>query len=229
MSSTNYTVQLDNFSGPLDLLLNLIKKNKLDICDVNIAKITEDYLSYVNNIELSHHDANRFLEIAVKLILTKSQVLLPDYKYSDEDTNLEDLSDRLIALEIYKNIAKKLEKMQSNYFITRPNKVLPNDGIEYSNLNIASIVNSYNQTMASNVNNREANIYTAKRKFNTKKRHELIKKLLELHKFSVLDITTITNNNKDSIMMFMIILEFIKSKKLRVTNSKLLEVESHNA
>jgi segregation and condensation protein A len=229
MSSTNYTVQLDNFSGPLDLLLNLIKKNKLDICDVNIAKITEDYLSYVNNIELSHHDANRFLEIAVKLILTKSQVLLPDYKYSDEDTNLEDLSDRLIALEIYKNIAKKLEKMQSNYFITRPNKVLPNDGIEYSNLNIASIVNSYNQTMASNVNTREANIYTAKRKFNTKKRQELIKKLLELHKFSVLDITTITNNNKDSIMMFMIILEFIKSKKLRVTNSKLLEVESHNA
>jgi chromatin segregation and condensation protein Rec8/ScpA/Scc1 (kleisin family) len=154
---------------------------------------------------------------------------LPDYKYSDEDTNLEDLSDRLIALEIYKNIAKKLEKMQSNYFITRPNKVLPNDGIEYSNLNIASIVNSYNQTMASNVNTREANIYTAKRKFNTKKRQELIKKLLELHKFSVLDITTITNNNKDSIMMFMIILEFIKSKKLRVTNSKLLEVESHNA
>jgi segregation and condensation protein A len=229
MSSTNYTVQLDNFSGPLDLLLNLIKKNKLDICDVNIAKITEDYLSYVNNIELSQHDANRFLEIAVKLILTKSQVLLPDYKYSDEDTNLEDLSDRLIALEIYKNIAKKLEKMQSNYFITRPNKVLPNDGIEYSNLNIASIVNSYNQTMASNVNTREANIYTAKRKFNTKKRQELIKKLLELHKFSVLDITTITNNNKDSIMMFMIILEFIKSKKLRVTNSKLLEVESHNA
>ena len=225
MSSTNYTVQLDNFSGPLDLLLNLIKKNKLDICDVNIAKITEDYLSYVSNIELSHHDANRFLEVAVKLILTKSQVLLPDYKYSEEDTNLEDLSEQLIALEGYKNVSKKLEKMQSNYFITRPSKIHSSDSIEYSNLNIANIINSYNQTRISNKNNSKVNIYSAKRKLNTKKRQELIGKLLKLHKFSVLDITTITRNNRDSIMMFMIVLEFIKSNKLRVTSSKLLEVE----
>lgn len=225
MSSTNYTVQLDNFSGPLDLLLNLIKKNKLDICDVNIAKITEDYLSYVSNIELSHHDANRFLEVAVKLILTKSQVLLPDHKYSEDDTNLEDLSEQLIVLEGYKNVAKKFDKMQSNYFITRPNKKQSNDSVEYSNLNIASIVNSYHQTEISNKNTSKVSIYSAKRKLNTKKRQELIEKLLKLHKFSVLDITTITNSNKDSIMMFMIVLEFIKSNKLRVTNSTLLEVE----
>lgn len=165
------------------------------------------------------------MEVAVKLILTKSQVLLPDYKYSEEDTNLEDLSEQLIALEGYKNVSKKLEKMQSNYFITRPSKIHSSDSIEYSNLNIANIINSYNQTRISNKNNSKVNIYSAKRKLNTKKRQELIGKLLKLHKFSVLDITTITRNNRDSIMMFMIVLEFIKSNKLRVTSSKLLEVE----
>lgn len=226
MSFTNYTVQLNNFSGPLDLLLKLIKRNKLDICDVNIAKITEDYLRYVSNIELSHHDANRFLEVAVKLILTKSQALLPDHASTEDDTNLEDLSEQLLVLQSYKNVAKELEQMQNNHFLTRPKVASRNELIDYSNLSLVNILNSFSLVGVSYSDAKSPSLNSIKRKLNTKKREQLISKLLDLDKFSISKIPNMTRNNRDSIMMFMIVLEFIRSNKFRVTNSKQPEIEA---
>lgn len=223
--STDYIVSLDNFNGPLDLLLRLIERDKLDICEVSIAKITEDYLSYVKSIELSHHDANKFLEVAVKLILTKSRALLPNQSIDESEEDLENLSEQLLELQSYQNIAKKFALMQNNCFIARPKITNDYSLISYSNINLASIVSAHNQLKKSKDDMRQLNLSSLKRKTSIKKRQMLIDKLLELDKFSVSTIPEITNSNKESVMMFMIVLEFIKLNKLRITNPTALEIE----
>ena len=72
MQTTAYTVELENFSGPLNVLLQLIQRQKLDICEINLATVTKDYLFFMQNTQLDQHSANSFLEIAVRLILFKS-------------------------------------------------------------------------------------------------------------------------------------------------------------
>ncbi|HMS92014.1 MAG TPA: segregation/condensation protein A [Candidatus Saccharibacteria bacterium] len=223
--STDYIVNLENFNGPLDLLLKLIEREKLDICQVSIAKITEDYLSYIQNIQLSHHDVNKFLDIAVKLILTKSKALLPvNSNISNNDDELEYLSEQLLELNSFQIIAKQFEKMQKNRFYSRPK--IQNDYklIRYTNISIASIVSAYPSVSNKNSSN-EMNIVTLKRKTNLEKRKYLIDKIYQYNKFPISSILKITDDKKESVMMFMIILEFIKLNKLNVSNNKSLEVE----
>jgi len=225
MKPEAYIVNLDNFNGPLDLLLRLIELNKLDICDVSIAKITEDYLNHVNNIELSHHDANRFLEIAVKLILIKSRALLPDQPLQDDENVLESLSEQLKELSIYQQLAKQFSLMQEKSYISRPKLKNDNNLVSYFNINCKSILSSYTQVIEANTNSQPQSIGSLKRKSNTRRREELVNKVIELNKFSVSNINKIAGNKRDSVLMFMIILEFIKSNKLKIVNERKPEIE----
>ncbi len=68
MNQSTYTVEVTNFSGPLDLLLQLIERRKLDVCDIALAQVTHDYLLYVKKSDLDLVQTNEFLEIASKLI-----------------------------------------------------------------------------------------------------------------------------------------------------------------
>ena len=74
----DYTVKLDIFEGPLDLLLHLIKKNEMDIYDIRIAVITEQYLEYLDLMkDLNINLAGNFLVMAATLVHIKSKMLLP--------------------------------------------------------------------------------------------------------------------------------------------------------
>ena len=79
-------VKLNVFEGPLDLLLHLIEKNKVNIYDIPIVTITEQYLEYVNNMEEEDLDVmSEFLVMAATLIKIKSKMLLPKEKSSSDD------------------------------------------------------------------------------------------------------------------------------------------------
>ena len=74
----NYRVRLDNFEGPLDLLLHLIKDAKMDIADVKLSEITEQYLEYLDDLDsLDMEKASEFIEMAATLLEIKSKKLLP--------------------------------------------------------------------------------------------------------------------------------------------------------
>ena len=78
MSEEKYSIHLDNFDGPLDLLLHLIDKNKLDIYDIPIATVTEQYMAYLEEAEQMNLEiASEFLLIAATLINIKAMMLLP--------------------------------------------------------------------------------------------------------------------------------------------------------
>ena len=78
LETTKYAIKLENFEGPLDLLCYLIDKNKMDISDVKISDITEQYLEYIKLSEdLELEVASEFLVMASTLVLLKSKKLLP--------------------------------------------------------------------------------------------------------------------------------------------------------
>lgn len=110
-----YVVKLNIFQGPLDLLLELIKKNKMDIYDIPIAVITEQYLEYLEIIQLTNMETvGDYLSLAAELGYIKSRMLLPDPVDEDED-DVEDpraeLVRRLIEYEKYRKIADQLNEM----------------------------------------------------------------------------------------------------------------------
>lgn len=108
-------VRLETFEGPLDLLLHLIKKNEIDIYDIPIAMITEQYLEYLDMMrELNIEVAGDYLVMAAELGLIKSKMLLPKpepEKEEEEDPRAE-LVRRLLEYQRYKDAAEKLVKFE---------------------------------------------------------------------------------------------------------------------
>ncbi|MGB2693364.1 MAG: segregation/condensation protein A, partial [Thermodesulfobacteriota bacterium] len=103
-------VKVQLFEGPLDLLLHLIKKNDLDIYDIPIAKITEQYIEYLEFMKvLNLQFAGEYLVIAAELSLIKSKMLLPKpvIEEEEEDPRAE-LVRRLIEYQVYKDAAADL-------------------------------------------------------------------------------------------------------------------------
>jgi len=111
----SYKVKLDLFEGPLDLLLYLIKKNEVDIYDIPIELITEQYLNYLSILEeLNLNNVGEFILLASQLIYIKSQMLLPEEERDDEeieDPRLE-LVSQLLEYKKFKNAAYALDTMQ---------------------------------------------------------------------------------------------------------------------
>ena len=110
----NYQIRLQQFEGPLDVLLNLIEKRKLSINEVSLREVTDQYLEYIKGLEhLPLEEVASFLVIAATLILIKSKSLLPSMQFSEEEEgSIEDLEQRL---RIYKRIRELGRHIRTRY------------------------------------------------------------------------------------------------------------------
>src|ERR1035437_6991398 len=103
MSEESFKIKTEVFEGPLDLLLSLIEKRKLLINDVSLAKVTDDFISYLQNREVySIKDTSDFLLVASTLLLIKSRSLIPSLNLSEEEKT--DIRDLELKLKIYRKI-----------------------------------------------------------------------------------------------------------------------------
>ena len=121
-----YEVKIDAFEGPLDLLLHLIKESKVDIWDIKIVDITDQYLNYIRSMErLNLNIASDYLVMASELMEMKSKLLLPRTKL-EEETEEEDprekLIQKLIEYQKYKDMTKNFKELEENRheFYTKP-------------------------------------------------------------------------------------------------------------
>ncbi|MCI5595986.1 MAG: segregation/condensation protein A [Lachnospiraceae bacterium] len=113
MNRVSIPVKIPVFEGPLDLLLHLIEKNKLNIYDIPIVEITDQYLAYVEQMEEENLDViSEFLIMAATLIEIKSRMLLPKDEVEEEEDPREELVRRLLEYKIYKYAAGELDKLQ---------------------------------------------------------------------------------------------------------------------
>lgn len=110
-----YHFHLEKFEGPLDLLLTLIEKEKLDITEVSLAQVTDQYLAYIQSeASISLQNLAAFLAIATRLILIKSRALLPVLEFSDEEEEaIEDLEYRLKAYRLFREASQTLGQLFS--------------------------------------------------------------------------------------------------------------------
>ena len=114
MNDNQFKIKTEVFEGPLDLLLSLIEKRKLLINDVSLAKVTDDFISYLQSREVySIKDSSEFLVIASTLLLIKSKSLLPSLTLSeDEKTDMRDLE---LKLKIYKKLKELSVYIKNNF------------------------------------------------------------------------------------------------------------------
>jgi segregation and condensation protein A len=129
-----YKINIPLFEGPLDLLLDLIKKQEMNIHDIQIAKITSQYLEYLHQLEVQNIDVSaEFIYMAATLIYIKSKMLLPpDPLASSEEQAAdprEELVQRLLEHEKFKNAAQLLYQKQQieEHVWSKPDKSLYND------------------------------------------------------------------------------------------------------
>ncbi|TCT25628.1 condensin subunit ScpA [Melghiribacillus thermohalophilus] len=124
-----YQVKVDVFEGPLDLLLHLINRYEIDIYDIPVAEITEQYMAYIRTMQhLELNIASEYLVMAATLLAIKSQMLLPNQEldaedeYSEEEDPREELMRRLIEYRKYKEAAGQLKEREkeANRIYTRP-------------------------------------------------------------------------------------------------------------
>lgn len=123
-----YQVELDTFRGPLDLLLFLVKRNEVDICDIPIARVAEQFLAYLNVIQLIDVEwAGDFLVLAATLMEIKSRMLLPrpDELVSEEDDPRSELVRQLLEYKKYKDASSLLEVRAEQQLMR-----LPRDPVE---------------------------------------------------------------------------------------------------
>lgn len=163
----SFEVRLPNFEGPLDLLLYLIKKEKVNIYDIPIAEITNQYLMYINNLDTINVDSvSEFLVMAATLLEIKSKMLLP--KVQEEEDPRQELVERLKEYQKYKEFALYLKE---NYpYRESYRRTFEHENFEDSivvKIDIDKLINAYKGILSKN----EINLSE-----NSKKLQEITKK-----------------------------------------------------
>lgn len=106
-------LELNKFSGPLDLLLSLIKDNKFSISDLNLSQVTEQYLCYLDKLEKNkEEELSDFLVIGTRLLFLKSRMLLPQFDVEEEDEN--SLTEQLKLYKAFADASKVISKIWLN-------------------------------------------------------------------------------------------------------------------
>ena len=148
-TEVDYTTVLDNFEGPLDLLLYLINKEEIEIKDIFVSQVTEQFLSYMKGLPYLDMDkASEYLNIASTIINIKSRSLVPVLEDGFEDytpDDFEDPKETLIrAIEEYKILKEETPKLKERetigYFFKEPEKMFEEVQIQYRDLHLEGLV-----------------------------------------------------------------------------------------
>lgn len=120
---TGYKIKLAQFEGPLDLLLHLIKRAKIQICEIFVSEITHQYLDYISEMDnVDLEKASEFIEMAAYLVEIKAKALLPKPEVitQQEEDDGSELIRRLEEYELYKNASEKMKKSETVRIFFRP-------------------------------------------------------------------------------------------------------------
>lgn len=152
-SNVDYTTVLNNFEGPLDLLLYLIKSNEIEIKDVFVSQVMEQFLSYMRGLPYLDADkASEYLVIASTILSIKAKSLIPDEEEEDFMDDEEDERAQLIrALEEYRLIKEetvKLKEMETvGYFYKEPDKSVGQVKVVYKDFTVDGLVQAFKELM----------------------------------------------------------------------------------
>lgn len=218
-----YKIKLEIFEGPLDLLLYLVKKDHLNIYDIPIAKVTEQYLEYINLMKLLDLNiAGEFLVMAATLMQIKSKMLLPAEEVAVEEEQEDpraELVRRLLEYEKFKEIAENLRQRETNQqeVFKRPKVEIEKDGAGekevYFEASIFDLINAFSAALKDIP--KELFYEVIKDEFTIEeKTHEILHRLLVAPSLAVSELFTKAKNKLEIIVIFLAILELIRIKEI---------------
>lgn len=219
MNTAPINVHINVFEGPMDLLLHLIKKDNLDICDINIAEITKQYLDYLNVMkELNLEVAGEFLVMASTLMQIKAKTLLPSPAPTTEDEGpnpAKELIAKLVEYQKYKEASKflnqKLEENKDNFYRTAP---IFDDGEKVINLQMFDLLAAVKRAFERLDERRRIELLKVE-EFPLEMKMQKVVDMLKNRTWVLLDDIFVGETKKRGIITcFMALLELMKIKKL---------------
>ena len=218
---------IGDFEGPLDLLLHLIKKSKMEIFDIEISEITNQYLNYIKEMsEMNLDIASEYLVMAAELIEMKSKRLLPisnEEVDEDEEINPEEvLKRRLIEYQKYKEtgeIFKSLEEKRSSFFTKAPESLqkyssekLENDG----SIGIDDLLEAFKKLLERQEYNKPVSTKITRKELSVKERSAKIREILK-EKKKLKFIELFDDFSKSYVVVtFLSILEMVKNGEISI-------------
>ena len=230
----SYKVKLNIFEGPLDLLLFLIKKDKIDIYDIPIAEVTTQYLEYMELMKILDLEiAGEFLVMAATLMHIKSKMLLPQEE-TEEETEEEDPRDelvrRLLEYKKYKEAASSLQEMRDNHknvFLRKgagssDSGIISEDGTEYFETSLFELITAFRKVLRDIP--KETFHKVIKQKFSVSdKIHQIYHVLARTAKIYFSSLFKDSRNRDEVIATFLAILELIKMREIFVVQKSFYE------
>ena len=216
--------KLDNFEGPLDLLIHLIKKNKMEIEEIEISKITEQYLALMSNLEeLDLEKASDFIEMAAYLIELKSKIILPRLLESENEEDEEDptwlLTQRLKEYELFKETSEKLKVIEDvNKFYKEPEEDANKFRIVLKDMSLDLLLNAFTGLLTRATKSEKENEpkQIAKEKFTVTQKIASIKDALLLKpKIMFSELFEQSISREEIITTFMALLELLKLQEIK--------------
>ncbi len=222
-------VEINDFSGPLDLLLHLIKSNKMDIYDINIELITREYIDYINNNkDLTIDACSEYLVMASELIHLKSKLLLHHEDEDDEEyeiNNEEELRDRLLEYQKIKDMAndfRVLEERRSYVYTKMPSNL--NEFREEAKLNtditLNDLLSAFEEFLKRQKSKKPSVTTVTKKEFSVEERNNSIRKIIkDRGKINFLDLFD-DISKPYVIITFLSILDLSKKSEIIITQDK---------
>lgn len=219
-----YEVKIDAFEGPLDLLLHLIKESKVDIWEIKIVDITNQYLNYIQAMEnLNLNIASEYLVMASELVEMKSKMLLPRL-VTEEETEEEDprekLIQRLVEYQKYKDMTKsfkELESIRHEFFTKAPESLkeyADNDTIISNDVTLDDLMNAFQKFLERKKAFQPLSTTVTKKEITVEERRKSIRNILKEKKkvdfFDLFEVVT----KEYVVVTFLAILEMARKSEL---------------
>ena len=212
-------VHINVFEGPMDLLLHLIKKDNLDICDINIAEITKQYLDYLNVMkELNLEVAGEFLVMASTLMQIKAKTLLPSQTPTTEDEGpnpVKELIAKLVEYQNYKEASKfleqKFEENKDNFYRSAP---IFDDGEKIINLQLFDLLSAVKRAFERLDERKRIELLNVE-EFPIEMKMQKVVDMFKKREWVLLDDIFVGETKKRGVITcFMALLELMKIKKI---------------
>ena len=226
--------KINDFEGPLDLLLHLIKESKMDIMNIEIEVITKQYLDFLDeqekfNLEVS----SEYLVLASELLEIKSKLLLPIQKSDDEEIEevdpRDELVQRLIEYQNYKDITKLLQEkelLRKDIYTKAPENIhnyIEEDNVIHSDVTLDDLIKAFQKYYQRKADNKPLNTKVTLKEISVSSRRHDIKNILKTKKkVSFFELFPVISKEY-IVATFLAVLEMAKNQELRIVQDKIFD------
>ena len=224
-----FSIRLEKFEGPLDLLLQLIREQKFDITRLNLAKVTDDYLDYIRlNENIDLENLAEFVSVASRLVLIKSQSLLPSLEITEEEEKeMVDLEEQLKEYRKFKEAAEKIGEIQKKGRISFSRDYLLGTASVFSppkNVNMFDFKRVFLKIISEIVLPEKIPEESVREIITLEEKIEHLKDSLEKRvETSFRELSGSAKNKVEIIVAFLAMLEMVKQRLIEVEQSELFE------